>query len=392
MLHQLIKIMWHRRGKNFLLLVEIFFSFVVLFAASTFIIEGLRNYLTPTGFDYKDVFVLSIETNGEGGASIIEKIKQIKREAQLFPEVASLSLSSNNTPYSFNGHNGTIRTEGDEKPAFSHYFFVEPSYLKTMDLELQKGRFLKKGDMGKVLPAVINDKLQSQLFPDEDPLGKRLNYAGQLFEVVGVVKHFRQAGEFMTPVGGLFHLADLSGETNNIPSRLLIKIKPGAGMAWQPQLMDKVAGIAGNWTFEINSLAETRADRSKFTIIPVIALSTVCGFLIFNVVLGLFGVLWHNINKRYSEIGIRRAVGATKGAVRFQMVGEVMVLATFGIILGFLLAVQFPILGVFNVDGYIYLAAMLSSLILIYMLVAFCAWYPSRQASKIEPAEALHYE
>ena len=74
------------------------------------------------------------------------------------------------------------------------------------------------------------------------------------------------------------------------------------------------------------------------------------------------------------------------------MLGEVMVLATLGLILGLVLALQFPLLGVLNVSASIYAISIGFSLLFIYLLVAFCAWYPSKQAAQIEPAVALHYE
>lgn len=392
MLRQLIKIMWHRKGKNFLLLTEIFFSFIVLFATATLGIDVLRNFFIPAGFDYEDVYVLSIEYHGEKNASAIEKIRQIKREAEALPEVASLSLSSFNTPYSFQNMSTDTKAENGEKTVLPDIFYVDPTYFETMDMELASGRFLEKGDIGSVKPVVINEFLNEQLFPGESPLGKRITNGGETLKVIGVVKSFRQNGEFSSSVGGVFQLLNLKDTSGHIPTRLMMEIRPNAGLAWQSQLIERANKIAGDWTFEINSLTENRSGRAKFTLAPIIALSIVCGFLIFNVALGLFGVLWYNINKRFPEIGIRRAVGATQKTIRIQMVMEVIVLTTFGILLGLLLAVQFPLLGVFNVESAIYLQAMLVSLISIYLLVAFCAWYPSSQASSIEPAEALHYE
>ena len=72
----------------------------------------------------------------------------------------------------------------------------------------------------------------------------------------------------------------------------------------------------------------------------MIILIIVAGFLIINVALGLFGVLWYNINLRKSEIGLRRAVGASGNAVSKQLVGEALVLATFALIIGSFFAIH----------------------------------------------------
>ena len=115
-----------------------------------------------------------------------------------------------------------------------------------------------------------------------------------------------------------------------------------------------------------------------------------CGFLIFNVILGLFGILWHNINQRKGEIGTRRAMGATQGLITGQFIGEVVVIATFALILGCFFAIQFPLMDVFGLANNIYIKGMLTAVFMIYLLVIICAFYPSWQASKIHPAVALH--
>jgi putative ABC transport system permease protein len=118
----------------------------------------------------------------------------------------------------------------------------------------------------------------------------------------------------------------------------------------------------------------------------------VAGFLIANVALGLFGVLWYNINKRRGEIGLRRAVGATGTAISMQLVAEALVLSSLSLILGSFFAIQFPLLNVFDLPSGVYLSAIALSVIFLYLLVIICALYPGKQAAGIYPAVALHEE
>jgi putative ABC transport system permease protein len=110
------------------------------------------------------------------------------------------------------------------------------------------------------------------------------------------------------------------------------------------------------------------------------------------VALGLFGVLWYNINKRRGEIGLRRAIGATGNAVSTQLVSEALILATFSLIIGSFFAVQFPLLNVFDLPAVVYLIALGLAVIFIYILVFICSLYPGKQAAAIYPAVALHEE
>jgi putative ABC transport system permease protein len=131
---------------------------------------------------------------------------------------------------------------------------------------------------------------------------------------------------------------------------------------------------------------------NKETLMPVVILLILATFLIINVALGLFGVLWYNINKRRGEIGLRRAIGATGNSVAAQIVTESMFLATLSLIVGSFFAVQFPLLNVFDLPAGVYITAMFLSILFIYLLVLFCSLYPGRQAAAVYPAVALHEE
>jgi putative ABC transport system permease protein len=126
------------------------------------------------------------------------------------------------------------------------------------------------------------------------------------------------------------------------------------------------------------------------SLVPMIVLLIVSTFLMINVAMGLFGVLWYNINKRRGEIGLRRAIGASGQSVSGQLVSESLILATFSLIVGTFFAVQFPLLNVFDLPTGVYLTAILLSILFIYGLVFLCSLYPGRQAAAIYPAVALH--
>ena len=111
--------------------------------------------------------------------------------------------------------------------------------------------------------------------------------------------------------------------------------------------------------------------------------------LFFNVILGLFGVLWYSISLRKSETGLRMAVGANKNSIYKQFINEMIILATLAIIPGLLVAIQFPLLRAFDTEWPVYLIAMATSAALIYLFVFLSTLLPGAQASKVQPADAL---
>jgi putative ABC transport system permease protein len=109
--------------------------------------------------------------------------------------------------------------------------------------------------------------------------------------------------------------------------------------------------------------------------------------------MGLIGVLWQDVVRRTQEIGLRRALGAGANSVRRQIQLEAFVIGAVGILIGAVIAIQFPLLN-FNalVDWASSFVALALSAAAIMILVLLGALYPSWLASRREPADALRYE
>lgn len=208
--------------------------------------------------------------------------------------------------------------------------------------------------------------------------------------VIGVVQSIKVKGDYAPAGLGLYQRAD-TGSLRWF-GKIMVQVTPGANAAFEGRLYKTLANYMKNSNVEIEHLTNKRTSINYFTLVPMIVLSIVGVFLAINVALGLFGVLWYNINQRRGEIGLRRAVGASGGAVSSQLIYESMILATLSLIVGSFFAVQFPLLNVFDLSAGIYISAMLLAILFIYTLVFLCSLYPGRQAAAIYPAVALHEE
>ena len=118
------------------------------------------------------------------------------------------------------------------------------------------------------------------------------------------------------------------------------------------------------------------------------------------VALGLTGVVWQSVTARTREFGLRRAKGATIADVRRQVLAELALLTSLAVAVGVALLVQLPLIplpapaaqDLPSTDSQVLLPSIAVSAVVIYLLTLLCGWYPSRLATKIQPAEALHYE
>ncbi|SEW05392.1 putative ABC transport system permease protein [Chitinophaga sp. YR573] len=388
MYRHLFKLIWNKRKQNFLLMSEMLVSFLVIFAVFTLLVYYYQNYKKPMGFDYEHVWVISY-SNGDknpNGDSLKLFYEILKRDIRAMPEVKAVGQMSPNIPFSSNSMQNGFRYKGKVVESVNDYK-VDDSYKDVLHLKILEGRWFNKGDaVAHTRPVLINNGLREKLFGKEPVVGKIIEDR----QIIGVVADTKFKGDYTSAGFASYSRID----TSNIHwiDRLLVNVTADAGPAFEGRLYKKVAGYIENSNVEIEHLVNKRKSINYFALVPIIVLSIVSCFLIINVALGLFGVLWYNINRRRGEIGLRRAIGATGRSVASQLVIESMILATFSLIIGTFFAVQFPLLNVFDLPTSVYMTALVLSIIFIYLLVLICAFYPGRQAAAIYPAVALHEE
>lgn len=392
MIRQLFKLMWNSKRSHSLLIIEIFISFMVLFAVCSILLHQYKQYQRPAGFDSESVWTMNFNALNAEDGSLLKFKDQLLNRIRSFPEVEVAGISGGSMIFTGSTYRNRLHYEGNS--ASSDHLVLGNQDAEVMNIKLLQGRWFNEADeVGKETAVVISRTLKEDLFGEENPIGK-VFYVNPddpttFKKVVGVINNFKYQSDFQQP-GNIF-LNQQSKDSEHYD--ILLKVKPETNATFEAKLSKAVAQIAKGWQVEIGKMSEKKAFMNKFIYIPTLILMIVCGFLIFNVLLGLFGILWYNINQRKGEIGLRRAMGATQKNIAWQFIGEVMVIATFALIIGVFFAVQFPLLDVFSFFGVTqltYFSAIGIAILMIYGIIGFCAFYPSRQASKIHPAIALH--
>lgn len=388
MIRHLFKLIWNKKGTQSLLIIEIWASFMVLFGVLSLIVYNVNNYLQPIGFEYEHVWNLEL-ANNQDTTEVAAKLQRVLQRIRSAREVESASRMSSNTPFSANQMGNSVTY--NKVNVGADFYYSDGELSKTLGLSLSEGKWYTDADrVSKFTPVVINSIMKEKLFNDENALGKVLVQDGKnYFKVVGVVDKFKAKGEFMADNPALFQLIAKDDSWN---SNVMIKTRPDTDANFEAKMVRDIAMMLPGWGIEVSYLTESRANRHKLTIVPVIIFLIVSGFLLTNVALGLFGILNLSIARRKNEIGLRRAMGATEGRVTIQFLGEIWVLATLSLTVGLLFAIQFPLMNVFDIASGIYFTAILAAVSIIFLIVTLCAWYPSRQASRIHPALALHEE
>ena len=390
MIKSMFKLIWKRKRRSTLMMVEMFLSFFLLFALFTMVLKNVRSYVEPTGFDYENVQVINMNIWGTGLTDEQNQsiMNQLKRNLLPMQNVISLSNVSGNFPYSQGMMSTSLKY--NENTVYPNGVRSDDNLAEVLGLKLKQGRWYNKTDGGcNEIPIVINQKLKIDLFGDENAIGRIVSSGERRYKVVGVVEHYKIKGEFSEEPSIFFSRILPDSRIENI---LLLKVKPDVGIAFEEQLMKTASNIAKDWTIKLESLPNYRKAAFQRTWVPILVFGGVCVFLILNIILGLLGILWYNIKNRIPEIGLRQSVGASAGKIYQQFIGEMLVLTTLGFIPGILIAVQFPLLHAFEIENEIYLLSIFCSVLVIYALVFISSFIPSLQAVKTQPAMALHEE
>ncbi|HYC87914.1 MAG TPA: ABC transporter permease [Thermoanaerobaculia bacterium] len=269
---------------------------------------------------------------------------------------------------------------------------VTAGYFETLGITLLRGRTLTRDDRPNA-PAtiVINDALARKYFPREEPLGKQLVFWGKPNTIVGVVRGERLGGPQNEPEPALY--APLA----RLPmSDLTLVVRSTRDPA--PIIADSRAAIReldpdlALYDVELLSAALARSVVTpKFQAVLIASFGAIALLL---AAIGLYALIAYQVQQRTNEIGVRLALGATRGEIAALVLKRAALLAAAGIAIGlagaFAVArfLQAMVFEISTRDPAIYIAVPL----LLAAIALLATWLPARRAMQLDPAMALHVD
>lgn len=389
MIAHYFKLIWKRKGKNAFLFVQLIFVFWVVFGVFSYGISKFRYYSSPLGFEWKDMYRVYINFDViEDSVAREATIKNLKYSMKSMPEIEQVAYSVSVSPYL-----GNTWSNGNDNDGFNfstHYVFADENYFDTWKIRLASGRFFSKADEGsKYTPVVVTRKFVTDFLKGKEPLGFRFRFSNDKeSEIVGVAENFKYLGDFteekpfaFMPLHEIDHYQMLN-----------IRVRSGTGPEVEKKINDLIENTLKSSDFTMTKVETNRKSTNSRTYIPLTAMAFLALFLIINIAMGLFGILRYNIAKRVPEIGLRKVIGATSGAIRRQFTGEMIMLTAVAFLVAVVFALQLPFLTVLPVEKDAYYMGVGLGSILIFLIVYLCSLAPSHQAAVTLPAKALHEE
>ena len=364
---------------------------LLLVVGAFLLIATLRNFrgLDP-GFDPAHVLLFRLDPSRTDldHERTLQYYRNVLDRVREMPGVASASLSIL-TPLSGSGMDAEVSVDRGSREvcAAGYANVVSEGFFSTMGTTILLGRDFRPRER----VVVINDALARRCFPDANPIGRRIIRNDQALEIVGVVANTKYGSlrEVDTPI--LY----INGTPTGEPRGLMLAVRARSdGTSLAMAVRKVLLSIAPVPVSQPRTLA-IQFERSIVTERLVMRLFV--AFAILALVLaavGLYGVLGHSVARRIPEIGVRMALGATRGAVLRSVLRESWMGVAPGCIVGLPLAVLLSrvlealLFRVSRFDAGVLLGAVACVLFVGTTAAAVPAW----RASRVEPLEALRQE
>jgi putative ABC transport system permease protein len=284
---------------------------------------------------------------------------------------------------------------------------VSPEFFRTLGIPLQTGRIFDARDFVRPQgtanhgffpsePVVVNEAFVRRLFPNEDPLGRRLGYGPDNFNVtwtiVGVVGDIRGAALGADPPSMIYRCTCSGAPLFRAAFLVRTAVPPEAAISaieQQVRSVDRDQPIS-----DVKSMDQRRDMALAPERFQLILLGSFAGIAILLAAAGVYGTMWYLVARRTREIGIRMAMGARQADVLRMVLGESTVLVMFAIVAGLGGAwavtryIRSMLYGVSELDPATF---AITSVVLAAIVIAASVG-PARRAVHIDPIAALRDE
>ncbi|HEV8186332.1 MAG TPA: ABC transporter permease [Pyrinomonadaceae bacterium] len=393
-----------RRWSNILVVAEVSLAVLLLVGSGLLVRSLLRLQQTNPGIVANQLISVEIDLSSQTYSEperASEFYRQLVARVESLPGVQSatfstgqpLSRSAGSDPFAIEG-----RKLDPSNLTSAGWQVVGPNYLRTLGISIIKGRDFTAQDMkpGAQPVAVVNERLVSRYFPNEDPIGRRITLGlprpgNPWITIIGVAQNVphRAVDSKVEPDWYMSSAVSIQRHRflfvrSALPAPLLM-----AGVRKEMAGIDPHQPLTSVKTME-EVISTTTAPR-RFT---ALLLGVFAAIALLLAAVGIYSVISYSIALRTQEIGIRMALGARRPAILLMVMRKGMLLTVIGTTIG--LAGAFALTRwmssmLFSVtasDPATYLSVVLVSL---GAAVLACA-LPARRATKVDPLVALRYE
>ncbi len=288
---------------------------------------------------------------------------------------------------------------------------VTPEYETVRNFKVQSGEFINPANVtARSTVAVIGAGIMNNLFNGEDPVGQTLRINNVGFKVIGVLESKGGSGfgnqddQILVPlttVAARLQRGNFRG--SNLVNQISVQAAGDNQMAAAIQQISEVLRERHKIRFEddftVRSQEDLLATANQITGVFTLFLGGVAGISLLVGGIGIMNIMLVSVTERTREIGIRKAIGATRGNILAQFLTEATVLSVMGGLIGVLLGMGIARAistlsagGTFQLNSVVSLDSVLLATLFAMAIGLFFGIYPAYRAASLHPIDALRYE
>ncbi len=390
----------HRGGQRALVAAQVALSFVLLVGAGLLVRSLVNVWRVNLGFDPSGVVVVDAPSetrvDRERNRAFFDDVAARVRALPGVDAVATATTSPLDLSESLFFRLQTDPARADVPGAPLRFAAIGEDYFELLRIPILAGRAFSAADTANAeRSVVINGRLAELAFPGTSPIGRRISWAlgrgafPPASIVVGVAGDVHAAGP-RAPVQATVYQPASQVST---ASTLLIRADDPARAAREAVSLIHQRD-ASRLVTRVQTLADALSERNR---VPTLNASLFGGFAVLALalaVVGVGGACLLSVRARSRELGLRMALGSSRGRIFGSVLGDALAVAAVGIVCGAGLALAFArslgglLFRVAPLDGMTFTATS----VLLLVVVAASAWLPARQAASIDPAEVLRSE
>jgi putative ABC transport system permease protein len=391
------------RTRRVLVFAEVAFACVLLVGCALMLRSFVALIHADPGFRAQNVVVADavlMQDRYPEAAPMIRFYDDALAAVRALPGVESAGVVTH-LPFGGNSWGNSYEVEGQPAAAGVQYNAqirpVSPGYFATLQVPLKQGRDFTERD-NETAPGVtiVNEVFAQRFWPNESPLGKRIRFGKDWLSIVAVCGGIKHSGLDIAPDAEIYvpYPQTPAGALTFVGRQLNFVVRSTAPATVAPLLRGTISSRDPNLVVHVNtmeslindSIAQPRFRTWLIGVFSIFALTLAC--------LGIYGVIAYLVTQRYKEIGIRMALGATRGNILQLILARTFKLTALGILAGliaafFLSRFLSSILFGITVHDSVTFIAVPACLIVIALLAGYL---PARRATRVDPVASLRYE
>jgi putative ABC transport system permease protein len=395
-----------RRMRSVLVVLEVALALILLTAAGLLINSFVRLQQVDLGFRTEGIYANRLDLPPKKYSTPAQQLafvdQVIQRVARL-PQVRFVAFTSGMPIFGTRGAAFTVAGQSENLQGqipTGLYAAITPQYLEAMGITVLRGRgFLESDTAGTPRVALISEFLARRYFPNQDPIGQRINITNgpqDWREIVGIVNDVKQWGPLSDTIspqlGNLYE--PFAQKPTIVNLQLMVSATPGASnlpVALRSVIQSINRDLPLNTIYQLSEGIEASIARFRLSM-RIFAFFS--GIALLLAAIGIYGVIAHNVTQRTGEIGIRMAIGAQRRDVMRLVFADAGWLVGLGLLLGLVGAIAATrllkalLFNVSNYDPFTFAGVA----VLLAGVAFFATWLPARRAAKVDPVVALRAE